>query len=49
MRLIMLHGTPDIETSISCDSVVSSFLITFTSYMNKSYKNNVQYLCHVTK
>ena len=46
MRLIMLHGTPDIETSMSCDSVVSSFLITFTSYMNKSYKNNVQYLCH---
>ena len=34
MKLIMLHCT-DMGTSLSCNYIASSFLITFTSYMNK--------------
>ena len=47
IRLIMLH-CPDIGTSLLRDNIASCFLIIFTSYMNKSYKNTFQYLCHVT-
>ena len=42
IRIIMLHCT-DMKTSLSCDYIASSFIIIFTSYMNKSYKNAVQY------
>ena len=33
----------DMGTSVSCDFLVSSLLIIFTSYMNKSYKNIFQW------
>lgn len=34
MRLVMLHCL-DIGSSLSCNSIVRNFLITFTPYMNK--------------
>ena len=40
-RLVMLHCA-DMGTSLSYNFFVSSFFITFTSYMNKFYKNFVQ-------
>ena len=46
MRLI-LHFI-DMGISLSRDFYVSSFFITLTSNMNKSYKNAIQCKCHVT-
>ena len=46
MKLFMLHCI-DIGTLLSYDDIASSFLINFTSYMNKSYKNAVQNQFHV--
>ena len=41
MRLTLHCYVTDMGTSLSSDFVVSFIFITFTSYMNKSYKSTV--------
>ena len=50
MRLITLNYTHmGIETPVSHDYVLSSFLSIFTQCKNKCYENAARYQCHMTK